>query len=67
MRPGWRREALVALVTTLLFAPLTAGGSLVLYRTRVRHLSTLDELAGAYNFNQKVIESSEIGICVSNT
>jgi len=41
---GWRHEAKVALITTLLFALLTATGSVMLFRERMRHLSTHDKL-----------------------
>ncbi|MBV8635024.1 MAG: diguanylate cyclase, partial [Burkholderiaceae bacterium] len=61
---GWRQDAWIAVVTTILFAAAVGGASWALYRARLRQLSTMEELAGTLNFNRQIIEHSDIGICV---
>jgi len=61
---GWRQLEAMGVFITVLFALATATGSWLLYRARMKQLATLERLAGTLNFNEKIIEHSEIGICV---
>ncbi|MBV8635517.1 MAG: GGDEF domain-containing protein, partial [Burkholderiaceae bacterium] len=61
---GWRQDAGIAVITTILFAAAVGGASWALYRARLRKLSTMEELADTLNFNRQIIEHSEIGISV---
>jgi diguanylate cyclase (GGDEF)-like protein/PAS domain S-box-containing protein len=58
----WRREALFAGLTTLIFAIVACSGSYLLYSLHKQKLLTINDLDDALSLNSLVIDNSPVGI-----
>jgi len=61
---GWERESKNAQITTGIFSLVVLVGACLMYNAQMRRLKAVAKLEAAMNFNQKVIDSSAIGIQV---